>query len=670
MEELNKSCDQCGRKKRKCSGEKPCARCVQSREVCSYSKRRPRTPSAQLAAVRARGPASHSLLQGHATPTLKRARLRASPATGLLGMEENVFLCDFFGSIGFMPFTTQSDIRTTMIKIILPSTLQQSAMNHECGEEEELNTIIPGGKFGNAMGPADPSACTFWCAVGIGALAKGRPIASVTNYLRLASNALANFSGQPDKEMAKAWSILSYLYGLMGNEEKFHVYLELAHDFLRDAVEKGTVDTLPVGLAEIIRMGDTVKLFHEDVQLEGMKSLLNQEFPRPELGELATAGELCRHLFQSARVFEQTILTGILCRRKRTVSYEDLGEAEPTDTDVGAAFERATAEEISGAISPLLVPRRPAELVPNVLSSAAFSRMLTMLEFRRLEEAVESPSVGSGVGGLVINDRLMYEKAARGDTRGTLDRVERCAVIYERYPGLNRFCMGAHKTHIMLIMLVALANPRAKELYNRLRAAYNLSPPPGYVKVPCWEEWRGVTAFCDKEGCRSVEALLAREDVSSAFPSPSLIRGTCTDEEQLEVEEYTNSKQEAEGNISASFEFEVPAAVVGGSSDAGQAGPTMSYSASLPYVGAQPPRVGDSQRNVWRGCVSPHGEETRLVSPDRFPYAAEPPMLSMVPIQDSNSEAGEEGLAAEDWLDAVEAIDLSDIDAGPSCDSI
>ncbi|CAM9492116.1 unnamed protein product, partial [Hapterophycus canaliculatus] len=82
-------------------------------------------------------------------------------------------------------------------------------------------------------------------------------------------------------------------------------------------------------------MGDTVKLFDEDVAPAGTEALLIQEVPRPQLGQLATEGELCRHVFQSARVFEQAILAGILCRRRRAISFEDLDEDESIDTDVG-----------------------------------------------------------------------------------------------------------------------------------------------------------------------------------------------------------------------------------------------------------------------------------------------------------------------------------------------
>ena len=36
-----------------------------------------------------------------------RCRLSASPATGLLGMQENVFLNDYFGCLGLLPLASE-----------------------------------------------------------------------------------------------------------------------------------------------------------------------------------------------------------------------------------------------------------------------------------------------------------------------------------------------------------------------------------------------------------------------------------------------------------------------------------------------------------------------------------------------------------------------------------
>ncbi|CAM9157382.1 unnamed protein product [Hapterophycus canaliculatus] len=170
------------------------------------------------------------------------------------------------------------------MKIILPYTLQQSAIRHDCGEDEIPNTLIPGEGIGDTLRPADPSACTFWCAVAMGALAKGRPIESVTTYAQLAGDALASFSGPATYGMSQAWTILGYMHGLMGDEEKFHEYLALSEGFLSDCVERGTSDTLPVGVAETIKMGDALKIFLGDAGVEEMeKSLLAEDVPSPQV---------------------------------------------------------------------------------------------------------------------------------------------------------------------------------------------------------------------------------------------------------------------------------------------------------------------------------------------------------------------------------------------------
>lgn len=53
-----------------------------------------------------------------------------------------------------------------------------------CGDEGQLGALDGGGTFGNVSGAEqltkDPSFCTFWCAVAMGALAKGSPIESVS----------------------------------------------------------------------------------------------------------------------------------------------------------------------------------------------------------------------------------------------------------------------------------------------------------------------------------------------------------------------------------------------------------------------------------------------------------------------------------------------------------
>ncbi|CAN0202426.1 unnamed protein product, partial [Ectocarpus sp. 12 AP-2014] len=129
---IRKSCCACGRKKKKCDGFMPCRRCVDSGNHCVYAKRRGHLPRPRHQQRQRRwldrdgvplgGATKHSVPA--AAPAcemlaLKRCKFRASPATGLVGMRENTFLGDFFACVGFIPLTTQSHIRETMVKMMV-----------------------------------------------------------------------------------------------------------------------------------------------------------------------------------------------------------------------------------------------------------------------------------------------------------------------------------------------------------------------------------------------------------------------------------------------------------------------------------------------------------------------------------------------------------------------
>ncbi|CAN0499347.1 unnamed protein product, partial [Ectocarpus sp. 8 AP-2014] len=136
-----------------------------------------------------------------------RCRFSASPATGLVGMQENGFLSNFFDSVGFLPLATQRDVREVMVTLMISPTRQQSIATRNCDVENEFDTIVSEDNVGNTWKrddlPANPSTCTFWCAVAIGALAEGHPIESVAHYFRRAKAALASFTGPTNMEVAK-----------------------------------------------------------------------------------------------------------------------------------------------------------------------------------------------------------------------------------------------------------------------------------------------------------------------------------------------------------------------------------------------------------------------------------------------------------------------------------
>jgi len=50
-------------------------------------------------------------------------------------------------------------------------------------------------------------------------------------------------------------------------------------------------------------------------------------------------------------------------------------------------------------------------------------------------------SLSANLPGLDFDRILIFKKAAKGDTSGTLERISRCVEVYERYPGLCRCLM-------------------------------------------------------------------------------------------------------------------------------------------------------------------------------------------------------------------------------------
>lgn len=62
----------------------------------------------------------------------------------------------------------------------------------------------------------------------------------------------------------------------------------------------------------------------------------------------------------------------------------------------------------------------------------------------------------------------------------------------------------SHTVHIMITALAAIDDPRARELYNTMRVAYNSSGRPGAPPLPPLEEFQGITPCCDHFYCRCV----------------------------------------------------------------------------------------------------------------------------------------------------------------------
>ncbi|CAM9877638.1 unnamed protein product [Ectocarpus sp. 12 AP-2014] len=483
---------------------------------CTYSRRRARTckPHQKRPLTGTEGAteaeARHCGSQGVA---IKRFRLRASPATGLVGMQENSFLTSFFSSVGFLPLTTRRDVRETMVTLMMSAARQQSIATGDCDVEDNFDALVLDDKVGSTWGGDDlPKACTFWCAIAIGALAKGHPIESTASYFTRAKEALARYSGPTNFEVAKAWTILAYLHGFAGDMETFFKYLALSDSFVHDSAERGSRDSLPVGFPEVVKHGEAIKLFTGTAEEEEVESLLAQEVSFPGAWEVATEAHICRYVMQYHRAVEISIQQAV--RTPEDTTY--VGADGAQDTDDGAAKGSNVGDRVGGICSPSRV-LRCRELVCDVVERTR----LQFPGFAHVEDAVESrPDIRPGIGGLIINGTLFLDKAVSGDTKGALERLERCMEVFEGFPGLTRFAMGNHMAHVMLSVAASVGDSRDGGLYDRLRNACNLTRPPGSLAFPPLEEWQGISAFCDNVPCRSIEALFATRKVDLSPTAP------------------------------------------------------------------------------------------------------------------------------------------------------
>ncbi|CBN75409.1 expressed unknown protein [Ectocarpus siliculosus] len=427
--------------------------------------------------------------------SLKRFRLSASPATGLVGMQENAFLSDFFGCVGLLPLTTPSHIRGVMVKMMTgPTVQQQLGALHDSLEQGQFGAIFSedGITTGNQL-LTGPSCCTFWCAVGVGAVLKGSPVESVANYSRLARDALDAYKGPVNAEVAKAWAILGYFHGSMGDMANYVEYLKLSGSFLMDSIEQGSTDMLPAGFAEIIRQKDNVQVYSGHLDATGIESLVAQRQDAPQIKPAACEGDLYRYVAQSLTAFEQDVFERA---------------CENTATRRQSRENEACEDNRSGAIPHDNAPQ--AEEVSAIMVAALKDGLI---DFEHLQEIADRPNIRTGIGGLLIN-----------------------------------MC---HLAQCVLGALAAIDDSRARGLYARLREVYNPSRPSYSLPAPPLEEWRGISAFCDDFQCRIYECIITSQALT-VFSTPPLWASDCAGSQRTQRTEdnlQAVDKEEDRGSI-------------------------------------------------------------------------------------------------------------------------
>ncbi|CBN75413.1 expressed unknown protein [Ectocarpus siliculosus] len=300
--------------------------------------------------------------------------------------------------------------------------------------------------------------------------------------------------------LKRAWAILGYFYGFMGDTGMFQEYLGLADSFLTDSIERGSTDILPAGFAEIVHHKQTVKAYSGNLDPAHDDSLAARRQHLPEVNPAANEGDLFRYFSQSQTAFEELVFEKAC---EKSAARRHLSADEPCEEG------RCDAN-----------PHGNVPQVEEVSDAMVIALKAGLLDFEHLQEAVDRPNIRKGIGGLLINVNLAFQKATNGDTGGALERFGHCVEVFERYPGVCR-CMilWCRMSHSLLGALAAIDDSRARELYNRLRDVYNPSRPASFLPAPPLEEWRGTSAFCDDFQCRLFDGIIASQ-AFSVFSSP------------------------------------------------------------------------------------------------------------------------------------------------------
>ncbi|CAM9403759.1 unnamed protein product, partial [Ectocarpus sp. 8 AP-2014] len=706
---MRKSCVECTRKKKKCDGMTPCSRCLESGIRCTYMKRKwhQRQPGHQqqphrrgLAAMQSTDSSSSAIVAcgilplkryelkedkgcseeastscvpyqarafGMVIPRLKtvlytfciaRFRLSASPATGLVGMQENAFLKDFFGCVGLLPLTTPSHVRGAMVRMMTRSTAQQQVgALHDSPEQGQFGAIFAEDGFttGNQL-LTGPSCCTFWCAVGVGAVMKGSTVESVAKYSRLARDALDAYKGPVNAEVAKAWAILGYFHGSMGDMANYVKYLKLSGSFLIDSIEQESTGMLPAGFAEMVSQKDTVQVYSGHLDAAGIESLGAQRQDAPQIKPAACDGDIYRYVAQSQTAFQQVVFERA-CQNSaaRRLSRED----EACEDNRGGANPHGNAPQAEDVSDAMVAGLRDG-----------------LIDFEHLQETVDRPNIRTGVGGLFINVTLAFQRAAKGDAGGALESLGHCVEVFELYPGVCRYViLWCHLAHSVLGALAAIDDSSSRGLYTRLREVYNPFRPSSSLPAPPLEEWRGISAFCDDFQCRIYEGIIASQALS-VFSTPSLFasnsagsQGTqCTEEHLQAVDEEHRSSIESAGVTPE----DATGSIMVASADKPMASTRSweSYQEPAPHM-SPPVRPslspshlhfesvrGSTSDDVFSGGVEGCGGGGVIAG--LVPQVSDMPVTSLRLSEVDGTTHGDDAITAADWLDISQAI----MDAG------
>ncbi|CBJ48518.1 conserved unknown protein [Ectocarpus siliculosus] len=558
-----KSCTFCAKRKRACDSQRPrCSLCIEKKQpYCHYPlKPLPKRAAAKPAAARrlsSSSPSSSdcSISSGDASkakrlaeaqegasydtggvlatvntrsmPTvrgrmsLKRCRLSSSPATGLVGMPENGFLCDFFGCFGILPLTTESTVRNAMVEVMMRQCGGQAYSGtggsgmEGLAEDEEKDWHGGGALARRHTLPDHPAKCMMWCAIALGALMRGISVEHVMGYVQLAWKSLTECFDGRSVEHARAYLIMSFLHRVIGDEDKNERYMSFAVNI----VSKLRPEDVPKELGLMLMTTDKLRVSACNPQPgDDLSTSCDEALELPQVREaqhpltptdVTNVFLVADGLLSQAFIADMTSAGAIPASGGGAAPHEEKGEPvlgeSYRELGGGGVMEEGGKQVRSAGVAcddEELANRshREPDVPPTGPAMKRFARE-ALPEMTSLAKTLESSDTCSGVGGVLYHGNVAYMRAIAGDLDKSFESLQACVDVVLRYPGLVRF-----RSHLIHCMLAASHFFNRRDMYDAMRGVYNSVGPMGYPQIPPYEEWRTIRQVCPHVMCRSMEA--------------------------------------------------------------------------------------------------------------------------------------------------------------------
>ncbi|CAM9890946.1 unnamed protein product [Ectocarpus sp. 8 AP-2014] len=383
------------------------------------------------------------------------------------------------------------------------------------GEEEGCSgdrTVVRRGT------PPDHAAmCMMWCAIALGALMRGVPVEHVERYINLARESLAECFDGRSIEHARAYLTMSFLHGILLDEDKNERYLS----FAMGIVSQLGPEKAPKELGAMLLTTEKMRLFKtmgcSRVRTDDLTAYCNNVVELPQVDNVVMKNDLCHLFLVTDRQLNQAFVADMIssgtlaavrgaAQRKENetpVQGESHGEwgvsgmVEENDQRVRGKGTRGPASDDKESVDSL---HDEPEVPPSGAAMKLFVQE-TLPEMTRLTKTLERSNVCSGVGGLFYHSNVAYMKTVNGDVEDLIRCLQASADIVLRYPGIVRF-----RPHFIHCTLAVGHFSKRRDMYDAMSGVYNSIRPPGCWPAPPYEEWRTITQICDNMFCRSFEA--------------------------------------------------------------------------------------------------------------------------------------------------------------------